>query len=219
MRQEMSVWCALSSGKCTNSSPLFSFLETMWSSSPNQEWSPPLQTTLFWICLQLFCSFNPHTDIFVLRPVCGVPWLSWDRMWTCQVWPAPRYLPPGLLWLGMCTLKSYRQWQRPSWQPTTSKACFFTTERQSSKWTAPPITDLLMYTNCSLKALLLALFFPIRPSLGTYPLNSSQQRIIPCSHRSYNPLLVTLKEGVIREYWCTSLLLHLESQLKDFTKI
>lgn len=106
MRQEMSVWCALSSGKCTNSSPLFSFLETMWSSSPNQEWSPPLQTTLFWICLQLFCSFNPHTDIFVLRPVCGVPWPSWDRLWTCQVWPAPRYLPPGLLWLGMCTLKS-----------------------------------------------------------------------------------------------------------------
>lgn len=169
MRQEMSVWCALSSGKCTNSSPLFSFLETMWSSSPNEEWSPPLQTTLFWICLQLFCSFNPHTDIFVLRPVCGVPWLSWDRMWTCQVWPAPRYLPPGLLWLGMCTLKSYRQWQRPSWQPTTSKACFFTTERQSSKWTAPPITDLLMYTNCSLKALLLALFFSNQTFIGYLP--------------------------------------------------
>lgn len=138
MRQEMSVWYVLSSGEYTNSSRICLLRKDVvrHSALPCRQ--------LFWVFLQLFCSFNPHMILFVLIPkpaMChncsGIGHQSAKH--DC---PSIR---PQLCWLWTAPQRGHHSQQQQGCLP--------------SKWVAPLITNLLVYTNCSQKALLLARFF------------------------------------------------------------
>lgn len=99
MRQEMSVWYELSSGRYTNSSPLFASSEKMWSG---------IQPCPADSSSEFLCSFNTHTILFVLVP----------KLATCHNCSAIGHQPakhdcPGICPGSCCTS------ERPPWSATT----------------------------------------------------------------------------------------------------